>query len=132
MNIIGPYILIRLYQDAFSANCPLGSSASKNKILGFYYSPFSDLRIASKRSAIQTLALVDSKDIKELGMSTCLEATIADLKNIVINGYFDKKLQTNIQVRVIACLGDNLGQNEVIDSFRVFDVFKQTIQYIFK
>ena len=113
MKITSSYIILRLYLDAFSVNDPLSSSASKGKILGVYYSPFSNLKIASKRSRIQTLCLIESKDVSEYGLSKCLETTMTDLKDIVINGIFDKKLKMVIQVRVLCCLGDNLGQNEV-------------------
>ena len=34
MNITGDYIVLRTYMDAFSANCPIGSSSNKHKILG--------------------------------------------------------------------------------------------------
>ena len=110
MNIAGTFTLLRLYLDAFSVNDPVGSSSNKNKILGFYYSAFSNLKVASKRSTVQTICLVDSKDIAEFGLSKCLEKSIMDLKNIVINGIYDEKFQTFIQIRVICCLGDNLGR----------------------
>ena len=113
MNITGTFILLRLYLDAFSVNDPLRSSSNKNRILGFYYSAFSNLKVASKRSTVQTLCLVDSKDVAEFGLSKCLEKPIMDLKNIVINGIYDEKFQTFIQIHVICCLGDNLGKESL-------------------
>ena len=58
MNIQGPYILLRLYLDAFASNNPIGASSGKHKIMGFYYTPFVTLKAGSKRTTVQTLALL--------------------------------------------------------------------------
>ena len=105
MNLYGPYILLRIYLDAFASNNPIGSSSDKNKILGFYYSVFTTLLFGSKRSTVQTLALIDSKDIEEFTLRVCLKATIADLEKLVLEGIYDEKTQQTIQVRIICCLG---------------------------
>ena len=55
MEISGPYILLRVYLDAFGCNNPIGSSSGKHKIMGFYYSPLVHLEVASKRSTLQTI-----------------------------------------------------------------------------
>jgi hypothetical protein len=34
MGISGSYLALRIYMDAFNANCPLGSGATKHKLLG--------------------------------------------------------------------------------------------------
>ena len=112
MNITRRYILFRIYLDAFCANCPLGSSASKNKVMGVYCSIISDLKICSKLSTVLTLALLNQNDIREFGLRKCLEPIMIDLKTLVCDGYYDEKLNTTLDVRVIASLGDNLGQNE--------------------
>ena len=93
---------------------PLGSSASRNKIMGVYYSIFSDMKICALQCSIQLLALLDSKDIKKFGLNKCLEPTINDLKNIVSNGVYDEYSGTTLQCRVVSCLGDNLEQNQAI------------------
>jgi hypothetical protein len=94
MEIDGAYIIGRLYMDCFGVNCPIGSSRSKDKLLGVYYSVFSDLTIASKRSTIQTVALLNNKDIENFGLSKCLEPVMNELKELVIHGYYDKKTNT--------------------------------------
>ena len=112
LNLTGPFILFRLFIDAFGTNSALGSSASKDKIVGFYYSLLSDIEVCALRSTIQTIALLDSKDISQFGLSKCLEKPINDLKELVVNGFYDEQRDITLQVRVISCLGDNLGQNE--------------------
>ena len=113
MKIDGPYILLRVYLDAFACNNPLGSSHGKHKVMGFYYSPFVTLEVGSKRSSIQTLALLLQKDIEHFKLNVCLQKVITDLKNLVIEGIYDKKTDKIIQVRVMCSLGDNLEQVEV-------------------
>ena len=66
----------------------------------------------SKRATIATLALLNQSDITEFGLSVCLKKVISELTDIVNTGILDGK--RHIQVRIIANLGDNLGQNEVI------------------
>ena len=61
MKITGTYMGLRVYFDEFSVNNPLGSAANSNKILGIYVSGFNDLKIASRRDTIQTIALISSK-----------------------------------------------------------------------
>ena len=82
-------------------------------MLGIYYSPITDLKVASNRSTVQTLALLFPSDVKEFGLSKCLETSIKELRLLVENGCFDEKSQHTLQVRLIASLGDNLEQNEV-------------------
>ena len=36
-----------------------------------------------------------------------------ELENLVKEGYYDYKTKKTFQVRVIACLGDNLEQNQI-------------------
>ena len=64
-----------------------------------------------KRATIATLALLNQSDITEFGLSVCLKKVISELTDIVNTGILDGK--RHIQVRIIANLGDNLGQNEV-------------------
>ena len=113
MDINGPNIIIRTYLDAFGTNNPIGSSSNKHKIMGFYYSPLADLKVAAKRSTIQTLSLIFQKDIDHFGLRKCLQNSMQELKNLVDEGFFDEKSKTRLQVRVISNLGDNLEQNEV-------------------
>ena len=69
-----------------------------------------NILIASKRSLVQTICLLLQSDIDEFGLKVCLEEVLLELKNIVLEGIFDKKSNKNLQVRVIASLGDNLEQ----------------------
>ena len=80
---------------------------------GMYYSSYTDIRVSSKRSTVQTICLVQQKDIDTFGLNLCIKEEIQDLRTLVEQGIYDEKTKTNLQVRVIACLGDNLGQNEV-------------------
>ena len=82
----------------------------KLSITGVYYSPFTNLKVASKRSTVQTLALIYPKDVEEHGLGRCLEKVIFDLKELVIHGLFDEKSGKTLQIRVICNLGDNLGK----------------------
>ena len=110
MDLWGPYILIRVYLDGFSVNSPLGSSSDKSKILGVYYSVMSDLKVCSLRSTVQTICLLLQSDVDFFGLSICLEETIAQLKVLVDEGLYDSLTKTNVSVRVICSLGDNLEQ----------------------
>ena len=94
MDINGPYIILRVYLDAFACNNPIGSSTGKHKVLGFYYSAFGNLKVASKRSTIQTIALVLQKDINHFGLRNCLSATMSELKKIIIHGLYNSKLKS--------------------------------------
>ena len=120
MNITRQYILLLIYLDAFGTNSPLSSSANKHKVLGVYYSPISNLKVSSNRSTVQTVGLLYPKDVKEFGLQKCLVPSMTELKQLVNNGFFDEKSKTNLQVRVIASLGDNLEQHEVCGLVRNF------------
>ena len=71
---------------------------------------FDDILIASKRSLVQTICLLLQSDIDKFGLKECLEEVLLELRSIVLQGIFDKKSNKNLQVRVIASLGDNLEQ----------------------
>ena len=120
MNIHLPYILLTLYLDAFASNNAIGSSNNKNKLMGFYYNASDDIKVCARQSTIQLLALLDNKDISEFGLSKCLKIPIEDLKNLVESGFYDKELDTTLEVRVIACLGDNLEQNQECTSVTLY------------
>ena len=113
MDISGPYILIRVYLDAFAVNSPIGSSSNNHKIMGFYYSPFVNLVVASRRSTVQTIGLIFQRDIDHFGLNTCLKNPISQLKSLVNEGFYDNETKRTFQVRVICSLGDNLEQNHV-------------------
>ena len=113
MNICGPYILLRVYLDEFAVNNPIESSRDKDKIMGVYYTPFVDLKFGSKRSTIQTLGLFKQSDIDHFTLRFCLQKIVSKLKKLVSDGIYDPKTQQIIQVRLICCLGDNLGQVEI-------------------
>ena len=55
------------------------------------------------------LALLRQQDIDHFGLSFCLKDPMAELKDLVENGLWDERTNKRIQIRVIACLGDNLG-----------------------
>ena len=67
--------------------------------------PFTDLRVASKQSTVQTIALLYPKDVEEYGLKRCLEKVIFDLKELVIHGLFDEQTGKTLQIRVICNLG---------------------------
>ena len=109
LNITGPYILLEIFIDGFGTNNPIGTSRDQDKIVGVYYRCLTKI---SKRATIATLALLNQSDITEFGLRVCLKKVISELTDIVNAGILDGK--RHIQVRIIANLGDNLGQNEVI------------------
>ena len=131
MNIDQPYILLRLYLDAFGCNNPIGSSSAKHKVLGFYYSIFTSLESCSKLDLIQTLALLFEKDVEFFGLSVCLKATIDELKKLVLEGLYDKKFKRHIQVRVISSLGDNLEQVSVCGIRKNFSTMQHACRKCF-
>ena len=45
------------------------------------------------------------KDVEKFGLDTCLEKVMEELNLLVTNGIFDEKSQTQLQIRIIACLG---------------------------
>ena len=118
----GPYIPLRVYIDEWASNNAIGSSSTKNKICGFYYTGTWDLKIASRVGTVQTLALLDHKDISEFGLSVCLKPTMKELENLVLNGIYDSQSNTTLQVRILACLGDNLSQNQVAGILQNFSI----------
>ena len=61
--------------------------------------------MSSQRSTIQTVALVPSKDINEFGLKRCLKEILSELNTLITEGYYDAKLKTTLQVRVICSLG---------------------------
>ena len=83
----------------------IGTSADRHKILGVYLSFLMDLCVSSNRGTVTTLALLLDHDVQEFGLSFCLQETLLELEDLVTNGYFDEKSQTQIQVRIIASLG---------------------------
>ena len=56
------------------------------------------------------LALLLQRDVDFFGLSLCLKDAISELKDLVENGIYDQATNKRIQVRLIACLGDNLGK----------------------
>ena len=45
MNIIGPYLVLRIYLDAFATNSPIGSSSMNHKVMGVYLSSLVDIKV---------------------------------------------------------------------------------------
>ena len=115
LKITGPYILLEIFIDGFGTNNPIGSSRDQDKVVGVYYRCLTKIY---KRATIATLALLNQSDITEFGLSVCLKKVISELTDIVNTGILDGK--RHIQVRIIANLGDNLGQNEVTSCFLNF------------
>ena len=105
LELNGPFILLRVYLDAFTSNNPVGSASGVHKIMGFYLSGLVDLKVCSKRCTIQTISLILQKDITHFGLNICLKRPISELKSLVQEGIFDEISNRNIQVRVIASLG---------------------------
>ena len=62
--------------------------------MGVYYSPFDNLVIASKRSTVQTLALIMQNDIDHFTLNVCLKEAMLDLKSLVIEGFYDDVTKT--------------------------------------
>ena len=113
IDICGPYIILRVYLDAFGVNSPIGSSSSNHKIMGFYYGPFVILKVASKRATVQTIALVYQRDIDYFTLNNCLKNPISQLKQLVNEGFFDDETKRTLQVPIACSLGDDLEQNNV-------------------
>jgi hypothetical protein len=112
--ISGPYILLRVYLDAFACNNPIGSASGKHKIMGYYYSVLNDLVVSSNRKTLQTISLILQSDIDFFGLDVCLINSILQLKTLVEEGIFDHKTQRNIQVRVMGKISYFSDQNVVI------------------
>ena len=114
-SVKGPTLVLRLYIDAFGINNPLGSSADKDKIVGFYFTAVHHHKVAAQRSSIQTLALYRSSDIAAFGIDKCLEVPVKDLRRLVENGMSPTITgHPRYNVRVSCVLGDNLGLNEIV------------------
>ena len=80
----------------------------RHKIMGFYCSCITDLRIASKVDTAIVLAILYQSDIDSKGLSFCLKSVMEDLRKLVLEGIYDDKLKRNITVRVVASLGMEL------------------------
>ena len=82
--------------------------------------------MASKRSTVQTLGLVYQKDVDEFGLETCLTPIMSELKEMVLEGIYDEKTKHNLQVRVVASLGDNLEQVEICGLLKNFGAMEHS------
>ena len=102
-----------MLQDEFGTSNPIGSSRHVGKILGCYYQAIHDKILASKRAGIETLALLEDCDINKFGLKASLEVPLAEVKSLVETGLYDRISRSVLGVRVLANLGDNLGQHKV-------------------
>ena len=109
----GPCILLRLYLDGFGMNNPLSSRADKNKVVGIYYTLLHDLRFSAKRNTVQTVGLINDKDVHFFGLEYCLDQLLRDLKDLINNNLVLESGEI-LQVRLISVLGDNLELNSVV------------------
>jgi len=75
--------------------------------------PFANLKVASKRATVQTIALVYQRDIDYFTLNNCLKNPISQLKQLVNEGFFDDETKRTLQVPIACSLGDNLEQNNV-------------------
>ena len=126
----GPYILLRVYLDAFASNNPIGSSSGKHKIMGYYYSIFHDLEVSSNRSTIQTISLILQSDIDFFGIDVCLRYSILQLKTLVDEGIFDVKTQRNIQVRIIGKVSSFFRSKCCHNNGRILKIFLEITEVI--
>ncbi|KAL3967359.1 claudin [Sarotherodon galilaeus] len=104
-----------LYSDEIEMCNPLGSRASVNKLLMFYYTLGNiDPKFRSKLASIRLLAIAKSRDIDECGVDIILRRINEDLKLLydgvminTVNGEF------YLNGAVVAVCGDTLAQHEL-------------------
>ncbi|XP_041868098.1 uncharacterized protein LOC121656927 [Melanotaenia boesemani] len=106
---------IMLYADEIEICNPLGSHASVNKLLMFYYTLGNiDPKFRSKLAAIRLLAIAKADDIDKCGIDFILKRIDEDLK-LLYNGV---KIQTqsgevDLFGAVVSVCGDTLAQHEL-------------------
>ncbi|XP_042071392.1 uncharacterized protein LOC121812673 [Haplochromis burtoni] len=104
-----------LCSDEIEMCNPLGSRASVNKLLMFYYTLGNiDPKFRSKLASIKLLAIAKSRDIDECGVDIILRRINEDLKLLydgvminTVNGEF------YLNRAVVAVCGDTLAQHEL-------------------
>lgn len=106
---------IILYTDEIEMCNPLGSCATKNKLLMVYYTLGNiNPKYRSKLSAIRLLAIAKSKDLSECGLDAVLQRIQEDLVQL----YNGVQIQTvngerEIFGAVVSVCGDTLAQHEL-------------------
>ena len=90
-----------------------------------------DILVSSKLSTVQTVALVEDKDIIEFGLKRCLKEILSELDILIKEGFYDEKLKTTIQVRVICSLGDNLESNPICGLTKKFSTVEHSCRKCF-
>lgn len=104
-----------LYTDEIDLCNPLGSRASKNKLLMVYYTLGNiNPKQRSKLAAIRLLAIAKSSDISQCGVDVILQRIHEDL-NLLYNGVNIKtaKGERTVYGAVVSLCGDTLAQHEL-------------------
>lgn len=103
---------IILYTDEIEIFNPLGSHASANKLVMFYYTLGNiDPTFRSKLAAIRLLAIAKAKDISQWGVDVVLKRILQDL-TLLYNGVRIETSvgETELFGAVIAVCGETLAQ----------------------
>lgn len=103
---------IILFQDAFTAACPLGSAANKYKFVATYMT-MADFSPECRMNAnnIKLVSLVPADDLKEVGREKVYDVIVKDIKNLETNGI---NIDGHIyKAGLLMIIGDNLGQHEM-------------------
>lgn len=106
---------IILYTDEIEICNPLGSHASANKLVMFYYTLGNiDPKFRSKLAAVRLLAIAKANDISQWGVDVVLKRILQDL-TLLYNGVRIETSagETELFGAVIAVCGDTLAQHEV-------------------
>ncbi|KAL3970579.1 LETM1 and EF-hand domain-containing protein 1, mitochondrial [Sarotherodon galilaeus] len=104
-----------LYTDEIEICNPLGSHASANKLVMFYYTLGNiDPKFRSKLAAIRLLAIAKANDISQWGIDVVLKRILQDL-SLLYNGVRIEMSNGEIELfgAVIAICGDTLAQHEI-------------------
>ncbi len=116
-----------LYTDEIELCNPLGSYASKNKLLMVYYTLGNiNPKQRSKLAAIRLLAIAKSSDISQCGVDVILQRIQEDL-NLLYNGVNIKTAhgERTLYGAVVSLCGDTLAQHELTG-------FKEGVGFAFR
>ncbi|CAH1114429.1 unnamed protein product [Psylliodes chrysocephalus] len=111
-----------IYLDDMEINNPLGANASLYSVTAIYFS-FPNFENCSKLQNIFLAGFVKAKDMKTFGNSATFKTLIQEISDLEKNGieFQIEGCKRIVKFSLALILGDNLGQNYVLDFSKSFN-----------